>query len=228
MIRLPENAKKMNDEPNVSNENSTRFIKYPYIAIEGVNLSGKSTAVNFVKEHSKYKDNIAVYHEPDENTLLGKFIRENVSKENKINDFVVKNALYLLGIKENTFTSFKDHKVHLSSRSALSNIVYSDLNTRTSVNIIKVLKVKIPDLTIMINASDELLAKRLDGSNERDIAESKGIRFLIKKQERMRQLILYSHLFKNSVILNVDIDNENINEKILKLVDEEINKYKSK
>lgn len=190
----------------------------PYVAIEGVNLVGKSTAVEYIKTHCKYSGLISTYHEPDENTVLGKFIRENVSNSKIIKDPHVRNALYLLGIKENALTSERNKKLHLTSRSILSNIAYSDLSIKQVLDMIKALEVRIPDYIILITASKKLIKKRYKKSKYKDVIESQGVKHILDIQEKMIAIVneLVEKCWLDPMCYcQVEADNENVNNIIL-------------
>lgn len=145
-----------------------------YIAIEGIDGSGKSTLCNVVKEYlySYYKKSVFVTHDPDDNFPLGDYVRkmwrrnEDVGMKTYALLFAASSVGYQIstkGIKD----LLNDNNIILSDRCAMSNYTYflnyCDINWIHQIHN----SYKYPDLTIVLDISLEILQDRIRQRGEK-------------------------------------------------------------
>jgi dTMP kinase len=169
-----------------------------YIAIEGIDCSGKSTQISMLK--SAIKDAVFTY-EPGA-TTLGAQIRSIVLGQTHITD----NARFLLFLADRAehFTeviepSLMANKIVISDRSFISGIAYHLANTPSCdidilLNLNKfTLKSVLPNKIIFLNISQSALQKRLS-IKKLDAIEAKGIDYMINVQRAIKTALIYSKI----------------------------------
>ena len=158
-----------------------------YIVFEGIDTSGKSTQARVL--HDKL-DNSILTKEPG-GTKLGSKIRELVLYE-KIKSYKCEMFLFLADRAEHYTEIIEKNsdKTIISDRSFISGISYAlannkdiDLEFLYTLNQYA-LDDKMPDKTIILKLSKELLKKRLSNKSE-DKIEQRGIEYLLMVQENI-------------------------------------------
>ena len=187
-----------------------------YVIIEGIDTAGKSTQLNILQ--STYPDALFI-KEPGE-TNLGKTIREIVLN-GKATSKMAEMFLFLADRAQTNYAIINkyNHKMIISDRGFISGIGYAthiSISEAIRLNMLA-LEYKKPDKIIMLELSQDELIKRLSLKNH-DAIENRGIDYLLKVQDRMKQAIKQ---------LNLDyiiIDAKNDKNKIAKTIQEFINK----
>jgi len=152
-----------------------------YIVLEGVDYTGKSTLIkNLKKEHKNY----SFTKEPYNKKLVNKLLKQANNKSTTL--------AYLYDRANHYEDIIKHHKLNtiISDRSLISGIAYAKnlpLEIATSLNLIAVDNI-LPTHTIMLELNKNELIKRL-GSKENDNIESRGIKYLLDIQDRLKKAI---------------------------------------
>jgi dTMP kinase len=158
-----------------------------YIVIEGIDTAGKSTQLNILAQ--RYKD--AIFTKEPGGTDIGKKIRQIILNDN-IKSNISEMFLFLADRAEHIHKIIKpnQNKTIISDRSLISGIAYAKnlpLEIATSLNLIAVDNI-LPTHTIMLELNKNELIKRL-GSKENDNIESRGIKYLLNIQDRLKKVI---------------------------------------
>ncbi len=161
-----------------------------YIIFEGVDTSGKSTQIEYLKK--LYPD--FIYTKEPGGTKLGQKLREIILHDNKLSKrgelflFLADRAEhYTKVIKPNL------NKTVISDRGFISGIAYAyvnsslDLNFLIKLNYFALHDIK-PDLVIFFKTNQNLIKNRLQTKNLDDI-EKRGVDYLLKIQTIMQELL---------------------------------------
>lgn len=156
-----------------------------YVAIEGIDTSGKSTQIGLLK--NAFKDAVFV-KEPGE-TALGKSVREIVLNQ-KIDSEIAKLFLFLADRAElyDAVLSKNIDKLIISDRSCISGIAYAesdDLIFLAKLNRMA-LNGFVPQKCVLLKLTEEELKYRLS-QKAHDEIEKKGINYLLYTQERLEK-----------------------------------------
>lgn len=155
-----------------------------YIAIEGIDTSGKSTQIALLKDlYPK-----AIFTQEPSNSDFGKQIRElalygNLSNKAQALLFLADRANHT----EKILLPNKDSLI-ISDRSLVSGIAYAhsfDLKLLVAINLAISIK---PDLIIVLETNEKILKERLSGK-KMDNIEQNGVSYLLKIQERIFEAI---------------------------------------
>ena len=163
------------------------------IAIEGVDGTGKSTLINYLKDKVYPKEDFVFIREPGD-TPIGRFAREWVHSVDATKDAnMATQALYLfsasrLEMIENIIKpALSEGKTVITDRFALSTAVYQDLNMDWELShIVKAVLMELSKTievtqTIYLHAPANILIERLNARGEaggiKDSTDSKDIEF---------------------------------------------------
>jgi len=198
--------------------------KYRYIAIEGIDGSGKTTIANLLyNELSKRYNKIILIKEPYDNDLSKK-IKEIILKEHEKNlDYG-----YLLALLFTADRSIKniDLKKYLnidyiviSDRSIYSTFSYQILYEGMDIEWLKCVSKYIirPDITFILDVDPKIAVERIN-LRSKNITSYENIEFLRKVRENFLKL---REIFPNDNIIYINGEEkpEEILEKILKLLE---------
>jgi len=198
--------------------------KYRYIAIEGIDGSGKTTIANLLyNELSKRYNKVILMKEPYDNDLSKK-IKEIILKEHKKNlDYG-----YLLALLFTADRSIKniDLKKYLnndyiviSDRSIYSTFSYQILYEGIDIEWLKCVSKYIirPDITFILDVDPKIAVERIN-SRGKNITSYENIEFLRKVRENFLKL---KEIFPEDNIIYIDGEEkpEEILEKILKIIE---------
>jgi dTMP kinase len=198
--------------------------KYRYIAIEGIDGSGKTTIANLLyNELSKRYNKVILMKEPYDNDLSKK-IKEIILKEHEKNlDYG-----YLLALLFTADRSIKniDLKKYLnndyiviSDRSIYSTFSYQILYEGIDIEWLKCVSKYIirPDITFILDVDPKIAVERIN-SRGKNITSYENIEFLRKVRENFLKL---KEIFPedNIIYINGEEKPEEILEKILKIIE---------
>jgi len=198
--------------------------KYRYIAIDGIDGSGKTTIANLLyNELSKSYNKIILMKEPYDNDLSKK-IKEIISKEHEKNlDYG-----YLLALLFTADRSIKniDLKKYLnndyiiiSDRSIYSTFSYQILYEGMDIEWLKCISKYIirPDITFILDVNPKIAVERIN-LRGKNITSYENIEFLRKVRENFLKL---KEIFPedNIIYINGEGKPEEILKKILKLIE---------
>jgi dTMP kinase len=198
--------------------------KYRYIAIEGIDGSGKTTIANLLyNELSKRYNKIILMKEPYDNDLSKK-IKEIILKEHEKNlDYG-----YLLALLFTADRSIKniDLKKYLnndyiviSDRSIYSTFSYQILYEGIDIEWLRCISKYIirPDITFILDVDPKIAIERIN-SRGKNITSYENIEFLRKVRENFLKL---KEIFPedNIIYINGEEKPEEILEKILKIIE---------
>jgi len=199
--------------------------KYRYIAIEGIDGSGKTTIANLLYSKLSEKYNkITLMKEPYDNDLSKK-IKEIISKEHEKNlDYG-----YLLALLFTADRSIKniDLKKYLNSdyiiisdRSIYSTFSYQILYEGIDIEWLKCVSKYIirPDITFILDVDPRIAVERINSRNK-NITSYENTEFLKKVRENFLKL---KEIFPDDNIIYIDGKEkpEEILEKILSIIEE--------
>jgi len=198
--------------------------KYRYIAIEGIDGSGKTTIANLLYSKLSEKYNkITLMKEPYDNDLSKK-IKEIISKEHEKNlDYG-----YLLALLFTADRSIKniDLKKYLNSdyiiisdRSIYSTFSYQILYEGIDIEWLKCVSKYIirPDITFILDVDPKIAVERINSRNK-NITSYENTEFLKKVRENFLKL---KEIFPDDNIIYIDGKEkpEEILDKILNIIE---------
>jgi len=198
--------------------------KYRYIAIEGIDGSGKTTIANLLyNELSKRYNKIILIKEPYDNDLSKK-IKEIILKEHEKNlDYG-----YLLALLFTADRSIKniDLKKYLNSdyivisdRSIYSTFSYQILYEGINIEWLKCVSKYIirPDITLILDVDPKIAVERIN-LRSKNITSYENIEFLRKVRENFLKL---REIFPNDNIIYINGEEkpEEILKKILSIIE---------
>ena len=199
--------------------------KYRYIAIEGIDGSGKTTTANLLYSKLSEKYNkIKLMKEPYDNDLSKK-IKEIISKEHEKNlDYG-----YLLALLFTADRSIKniDLKKYLNSdyiiisdRSVYSTFSYQILYEGMNIEWLRCVSKYIirPDITFILDVDPRIAVERINSRNK-NITSYENTEFLKKVRENFLKL---NEIFPDDNIIYIDGKEkpEKILDKILNIIEE--------
>lgn len=191
-----------------------------YIAIEGVDCSGKSTQISFLKE--AFPD--AIFTREPGATKIGETLRDIVLNNKDISDNT-RFLLFLADRAEHTQKVIKpallSNKKVVSDRSFISGMAYHLSNyPNSSIEEIFALNKfatdnNLPDKVIFLNITQDELAKRLN-SKTQDAIELKGIDYMLNVQGNIKKSLEYTKI--EFLEINAKESPENIYLKIMDFI----------
>lgn len=190
-----------------------------YIAIEGIDTSGKSTQIELLKKDFK---NALFIKEPGF-TKIGAKLREIIFKE----DINKKTELFLfLADRSETIEKVIKpnlNKLIISDRSVISGIAYGmeffDFNLLVNLNRFATDGI-FPQYVIILKLDKDTLKKRLSSKNHDNI-EKRGINYLLRIQDNL--INSCKRLEIPYLLLDASNSIEEINFRIKKVVSEFVN-----
>ncbi|RAX51491.1 dTMP kinase [Helicobacter sp. 16-1353] len=155
-----------------------------YVAIEGIDTSGKSTQIYLLK--NIYKN--AIFTQEPSNSDFGKQIRELALFGNLNN---TTQALLFMADRANHTKEIllpNKHQLIISDRSLISGIAYAQsLDFELLININLAISI-LPDLVIVLEHNEDILKERLS-KKKSDNIEQNGIKYLLDIQRRILESI---------------------------------------
>ena len=198
--------------------------KYRYIAIEGIDGSGKTTIANLLYSKLSEKYNkITLMKEPYDNDLSKK-IKEIISKEHEKNlDYGYLLALLFTADRSIKNIDIKkylnDDYIVISDRSIYSTFSYQILYEGMDIEWLKCISKYIirPDITFILDVNPKIAVERIN-SRGKNITSYENIEFLRKVRENFLKL---KEIFPedNIIYINGEGKPEEILKKILKLIE---------
>lgn len=151
-----------------------------YVVIEGIDTTGKSTQITFLKSH--YKN--AIFTKEPSDSDFGNIIRKlalhgDISNLTQTMLFLADRAHHT----ESIITS-NANRLIISDRSLISGIAYADSLPFDLALQINRTVAKIPDLCVILVSNEAILRERLS-QKENDNIESRGIEYLLEVQKRI-------------------------------------------
>lgn len=152
-----------------------------YVAIEGIDTTGKSTQIALLREI--YKD--AIFTKEPSDGDFGTKIRELALFGGL--DNLTQTLLFLADRANHAQTVVFPNKNRLiiSDRSLISGIAYSEIPPRLAQEI-NLLVAKKPDLAVILTTNESILRARLE-KKELDNIENQGIERLLNIQQKIIQ-----------------------------------------
>ncbi len=157
-----------------------RAQKGKYVAIEGIDTTGKSTQIALLRE--RYQN--ALFTKEPSDSDFGNAIRALALHGGLSN--LVQCMLFLSDRANHTQTLIMPNagQLIISDRSLISGIAYADsLDFELSLQINRAVA-KMPDLAVILETNEAILKARL-AQKENDNIESRGISYLLEVQERI-------------------------------------------
>ncbi|WP_104722387.1 dTMP kinase [Helicobacter mesocricetorum] len=192
-----------------------------YIALEGIDTSGKSTQLQALK--NVFKEAIFTF-EPG-GTELGRKLRDILLEDSIILDSRTEMLLFLADRAELIAKVIKPnlHKLIISDRSLISGMAYAkdfDLEILKTFNLFATQGV-LPNKVIFLELQEEELKRRLN-HKENDKIELRGLNHLLESQKRFQSIIkdLSLHLSLQALTLDGALPREEITQKIIAFIEQ--------
>lgn len=183
-----------------------------YLILEGVDTSGKSTQIELLKE--VYPQ--ACFSKEPGGTDLGAKIREMILHEG-VSNHKAELFLFLADRAEHYLKVVQQHEVVISDRGFISGIAYAlanhkdyDLNFLTTLNSFA-LDDKMPDFVVLLETNETLIKSRLSQKSQ-DMIEKRGIAYLLKVQELMKEVL--QKLEINHIVIDASKEIDTIHSEI--------------
>ena len=199
-------------------------MKYRYIAIEGIDGSGKTTIANLLYSKLSEKYNkITLMKEPYDNDLSKK-IKEIISKEHEKNlDYGYLLALLFTADRSIKNIDLKkylnDGYIIISDRSVYSTFSYQILYEGIDIEWLKCVSKYIirPDITFILDVDPRIAVERINSRNK-NITSYENTEFLKKVRENFLKL---KEIFSDDNIIYIDGKEkpEEILERILSIIE---------
>ena len=199
-------------------------MKYKYIAIEGIDGSGKTTIANLLyNELSKKYNKIILMKEPYDKDLSKK-IKEIILKEHEKNlDYGYLLALLFTADRSIKNIDLKkylnDGYIIISDRSIYSSFSYQILYEGIDIEWLKCVSKYIikPDITFVLDIDPKIAMERIN-SRGKSITSYENIEFLKKVRENFLKL---KEIFPedNIIYINGEEKSEDILNKILNIIE---------
>ncbi len=183
-----------------------------YLILEGVDTSGKSTQLELLRT---IYPNACFTKEPG-GTDLGLKIREMILHQG-VKNHKAELFLFLADRAEHYMNVVQQHNMVISDRGFISGIAYAlanhkdyDLEFLTHLNSFA-LDDKMPDFVVLLETNERLIKERL-GQKSQDMIEKRGIEYLLRVQELMKEVL--KKLEINHIIIDASCEIDEIHEKI--------------
>ncbi|WP_240328927.1 dTMP kinase [Helicobacter suis] len=154
-----------------------------FIAIEGIDTSGKSTQINLLKQTFPN----ALFTKEPGGTPLGQTLREKIL-DHKLSS----HAQFLLFLADRSLhieevIKPNSDRLIFSDRSLISGLAYAPYLLQEAIDLHKMhgLLEVMPDLVFVLKLDHVELKKRLDKKTSMDCIESQGVAFLEHTQKRL-------------------------------------------
>ena len=183
-----------------------------YLILEGVDTSGKSTQIKLLKNiYPK-----ACFTKEPGGTNLGAKIREMILFEG-VKSHKCELFLFLADRAEHYHNVVKKHDEVISDRGFVSGISYAlanhddyDLTFLSLLNSFA-LDDTLPDFVVLLETNEKLIKDRLQEKNQ-DMIEKRGIKYLLKVQELMKEVLRELNL--NHIIIDASKSIDEIHQEI--------------
>ncbi len=206
-----------------------------FITFEGLDCSGKTTAIKKLIEFLKQKnlnDNFVFTREPGGTGLKeAEHIREFVLSPNYDIDPMSEALLYLVSRKLHLTKiinpALKKNKIVICDRFIDSSLAYQGAGRELGIDKIKLLNSIVtdnmkPDLTFFIKISPKLAMKRIAQKNNKfDRLENSGIDFFEKIYNGYNEIINANK--ERFIVIDGTLDIQEVSKKIIKKIMEIIN-----
>lgn len=188
-----------------------------YVALEGIDTSGKSTQIQALK--NIFKEAIFTF-EPG-GTELGKKLRDILLEDSLFLDSRAEMLLFLADRAELIAKVIRPnlHKLIISDRSLISGMAYAkdfDLAILKTFNLFATQGI-LPNKVIFLELQEEELKRRLS-RKENDKIELRGLKQLLESQQRFKYII--EELSLQALILDGSLSREEITQKIIAFIDQ--------
>lgn len=188
-----------------------------YVALEGVDTSGKSTQIQALK--NIFKEAVFTF-EPGA-TEIGEKLREILLEDSIFLDSRAEMLLFLADRAELIAKVIKPniHKLVISDRSLISGMAYAkdfDLRILKTFNLFATQGI-LPNKVVFLELQEEELKKRLS-HKKNDKIELRGLKQLLESQKRFKCVI--QDLSLQALILDGSLPREEITQKIITFIEE--------
>jgi len=187
-----------------------------YLILEGVDTSGKSTQLELLK--NLYPK--ACFTKEPGGTDLGIKIREMILHKG-VQNHKTELFLFLADRAEHYMDVVQQHEIVISDRGFISGIAYAlanhkdyDLEFLTMLNSFA-LNDKMPDFVVLLETNERLIKERL-GEKSQDMIEKRGIEYLLKVQDLMKEVL--EKLEINHITIDASLEVKEIHKKIKKFI----------
>ncbi|MDR2905289.1 MAG: dTMP kinase [Helicobacteraceae bacterium] len=192
-----------------------------YVAIEGVDYSGKTTQINALKEC--YKD--AVFTREPGGTMPGEKLRDialhhDLEPLTRMFLFLADRAEHIAKVVAPAIAAGK--KLIVTDRSLISGVGYAwnemSADDLMRLNLLASKQIK-PDLGILLLIDEATMRVRM-AKEKPDQIEKQGVEYLLKTQEHIRDAAL--KLGIEMIPINAGGDTDNITEEIREVIDDRL------
>lgn len=185
-----------------------------YVAIEGIDTSGKSTQISLLKNHFKS----AFFTKEPGGSSFGQTLRTMLLNGKESLSPRAEALLFLADRAQNITQNIQPNKngLIISDRSLVSGIAYAffDMKTMIELNLFATSEI-LPEKIVILELSKNALIARLS-QKEHDKIEARGIDYLLEIQERLKQAAKALEI--SHICINAELKKEEINEKIIKFI----------
>jgi len=166
-----------------------------FIDIEGLDGSGQSTRIENLKDFfTKNSLDFITTKEPNEDSYLGKEIRQILRGEKKINDPLEFQKMYIANRRDHldklVIPNLKKGKIVLTDRYFWSTVAYGSINVDPVMLLEMNQRFISPDITYFINTSPEECMRRMEASRD-------SLEFFEKKEKLEKVSKTYNWLANN-------------------------------
>jgi dTMP kinase len=187
-----------------------------YLILEGVDTSGKSTQLELLKD---IYPNAYFTKEPG-GTKLGSKIREIILHDG-VQNHKAELFLFLADRAEHYKEIVSNHEVVISDRGLISGIAYAlanhddySLEFLTSLNRFA-LDDKMPDFVVLLETNEKLIKQRMQ-TKSADMIEKRGIKYLLKIQDIMKDVL--KELDIKHIVIDASKDINTIHDEIKEFI----------
>ncbi|MDE5592080.1 MAG: dTMP kinase [Helicobacter sp.] len=186
-----------------------------YIALEGIDTSGKSTQIETLKKHFKE----AIFTLEPGGSELGKRLRKILLEDNIALDSRAEMLLFLADRAELISKVIKPNidKLIISDRSLISGMAYAkDFNWEIlkTFNLFATQNI-LPNKVVLLELDERHLKERLFAKGS-DKIESRGLQYLLELQERLKYII--QNLAISCLIIDSSLSKEQITRQIIDFI----------
>jgi len=188
-----------------------------YVAIEGVDTSGKSTQINSLK--NIYKD--AIFTKEPGASTIGATIRDMVLYQ-EVKSSMAEMFLFLADRAEHITDVIKpnlEERLIISDRSLVSGMAYASNIDNQSLALLNKIAVDnvMPDKVVILLLSEDELIRRLS-QKQTDKVEARGVEYLLNIQDRILKAVQILGL--DYIKINASMPQDEITKTIVGLIDE--------
>ena len=199
-----------------------------FISFEGIEGSGKSSLIKNLKNYYKNHALDVFFTKEPGGTELGEKIREILldptSKIDPSSELFLLMADRVHHVKNKINPNLNENKIVFCDRYIDSTIAYQgggrDLDDKDIEGMIKMLKLPIPDLTILLDVPVEMGLMRAKERSELDRFEKEDIDF--HKKIRQSYLNLQKKYPDRIIIFNASMNENNVFEEVLNYIKSKI------